>query len=148
MHQFTYGKTKPFTFQNNNNKNDNNVNIGSNNNNQNSQNVVMFNPMMGRRSLFADPKARFKRSILSDEEFCPKESETIPIWLKKSVLKSVDFFLRLKNCEKSRQKTKCHSTELNKEREILLKNSCETEETIVLEHLILGTAKIAGLELN
>ena len=35
---------------NNNNKNDNNVNIGNSNNNVNSQNVVMFNPMMGRRS--------------------------------------------------------------------------------------------------
>ena len=49
---------------NNLNKNDNNVNIGSNNNNVNSQNVLMFNPMIGRRSTFARRKIKVSKIIL------------------------------------------------------------------------------------
>ena len=43
---------------NNNNKNDNNINIGNNNNNVNSQNVLMFNPMIGRRSVIEHSRTK------------------------------------------------------------------------------------------
>ena len=126
-------------FSNNNdnnlNKNDNNVNIGNNNNNVNSQNVLMFNPMIGRRSTYT--RRVLKESVL---ESCTDHQ--IP-WLKKSALHSVDFFIRLQNCRKFPEKIQCQNQEVEKEKE-KLKHIENPEEKYVIEHLLLGTAKIAG----
>ena len=121
---------------NNLNKNDNNVNVGNNNNNVNSQNVLMFNPMIGRRSTYA--RRVLKESVL---ESCTNHQ--IP-WLKKSALHSIDFFVRLQNCAKSVDgKINCQrkAVENEKEKLKLIHNSVEK---YVTEHLLLGTAKIAG----
>ena len=122
------------------------MNIGNNNNNQNSQNVIMFNPMMGRRSLFSDPKARFKRSILDDEKYCPANDDKVPVWLKKSALYAIEFYLRLKNCDRSLNQVQCRYQELSSEKKRFENSSVSNVEKEVLEHLLIGTAKIAGLD--
>ena len=95
--------------------------------------------MMGRRSLFADPKTRFKRSIFYDDEFCLKNQE-IPTWLKNAAIHSVDFFVRLQNC---RQNSTCINSEANTSKSFLDEIQDESEK-FVIQHLYLGTAKIAG----
>lgn len=98
----------------------------------------MFTPMMGRRSLMVDPKTRFKRSIFSryvsniesvrcfvttlqtyfispclffsSDKFC-SEVDGIPLWLKQAALQSLDFFVRLENCQKTRPKA-AHSDDV------------------------------------
>ena len=72
-------------------------------------------------------------------DFCG--SDRIP-WLKRSALQAVDFFVRLQNCAKF-DKDKCQEREINKEKENL-KTITDPEEKYVTEHLLLGTAKIAG----
>ena len=120
---------------NNLNKNDNNVNIGNNNNNVNSQNVLMFNPMIGRRSTYA-------RRVLKEVVLESCTNHQVP-WLKKSAFHSIDFFVRLQNCAKGKDKIYCQRQEVEKERKNL-KLIHNSEEKYVTEHLLLGTAKIAG----
>ena len=114
-------------------------NIGNNNNNVNNQNVLMFNPMMGRRSLMLDTQDRFKRSLFYDDDYCDKNSE-IPTWLKEAAIQSLDLFLRLQNCSNS---PKCHQAEIQ-ESQKHLRTINDEDQRYVMEHLFIGSAKIGG----
>ena len=76
---------------NNNNLNDNNVNIGNNNNNVNSQNMLTFQPMVGKRK---------RRRYDSDYSLlCKYNSEQA--WLSKAAFDALEFFARLETCRKA-----------------------------------------------
>ena len=127
---------------NNNNKNDNNVNIGNSNNNVNSQNVLMFTPMIGRRSVMENSRET-ATSIFASKDFC--QPNDIPIWMKKAVIRALDFFLRLENCSKLSDVQLCKQQEIQFEK-IQLDNFSDITQRFVVEHLLVGTAKISGLD--
>ena len=79
---------------NNNNLNDNNVNIGSNNNNVNSENMLTFQPMVGKR------KRRYNGERYN--LFCQKDSETN--WISKTAFNALEFFARLETCKRKRSR--------------------------------------------
>ena len=75
---------------NNNNLNDNNVNIGNNNNNVNSENMLTFQPMVGKRK---------RRYLEKGHEFmCTLHDHQT--WISKSALNALEFFARLESCKK------------------------------------------------
>ena len=75
---------------NNNNLNDNNVNIGNNNNNVNSENMLTFQPMVGKR----------RRRYLKQDIDPTCMLQTYPNWLSKSAFEALEFFARLESCKK------------------------------------------------
>jgi hypothetical protein len=128
---------------NDNNKNDNNINIGSSNNNVNNQNVLMFNPMMGRRSVLQGQPGYASIFWHKKEAICNAQAgDQVPVWMKKAVFNALDFFLRLKSCSKTNQ-DKCQYAQVEQEKINLDLIKDETEQ-FVIEHLMIGTAKIAG----
>ena len=125
---------------NNNNKNDNNINIGNNNNNVNSQNVIMFMPPVGK-------KRRRRRSIFANtQKFCESD-DPIPNWMKQLVIQTLDFFLRLENCSKSKSvhQLECKKNEISIEK-TRLSSMQDSDRKFVLEHLLIGTSKISGID--
>ena len=91
--------------------------------------------MIGRRSTYA-------RRVLKEVVLESCTNHQVP-WLKKSAFHSIDFFVRLQNCAKGKDKIYCQRQEVEKERKNL-KLIHNSEEKYVTEHLLLGTAKIAG----
>ena len=75
---------------NNNNLNDNNVNIGNNNNNVNSENMLTFQPMVGKR------RRRYIKQNL--DHMCMFQN--YPNWVSKTAFQAFEFFARLESCKK------------------------------------------------
>ena len=102
----------------------------------------MFLPMIGRRSVFTNPRPR--TSVFADKDFCEADPE-IPIWMKKATLRALDFFLRLENCSRLPNPKLCKQKEVASEKSSLDTLQDETEH-FVIEHLLRGTAKISKAE--
>ena len=81
---------------NNNNLNDNNVNIGNNNNNVNSENMLTFQPMVGKRR-----RRYIKQNI---DPMCMFQN--YPNWVSKTAFLAFEFFARLESCKKLVHKEK------------------------------------------
>ena len=75
---------------NNNNLNDNNVNIGNNNNNVNSENMLTFQPMVGKR----------RRRYLKQDLDPACAFQYYPNWISKTAFLAFEFFARLESCKK------------------------------------------------
>ena len=75
---------------NNNNLNDNNVNIGNNNNNVNSENMLTFQPMVGKR------RRRYLKQDL--DPICAFQN--YPDWASNTAFFAFEFFARLESCKK------------------------------------------------
>ena len=79
---------------NNNNLNDNNVNIGNNNNNVNSENMLTFQPMVGKRK---------RRYLNKGHDFmCTLHDNNS--WASETALNALEFFARLESCKKFARK--------------------------------------------
>ena len=52
----------------------------------------------------------YQLAFFSSDQFCSKV-DGIPLWLKKAALHSLDFFVRLENCQKTRPKA-AHSDDV------------------------------------
>ena len=103
----------------------------------------MFMPPVGK-------KRRRRRSIFANtQKFCETD-DPIPNWMKQLVIQSLDFFLRLENCSKSKSvhqvvQVQCKKNEISIEKS-RLDSMQDSDRKFVLEHLLMGTAKISGID--
>ena len=101
----------------------------------------MFMPPVGK-------KRRRRRSIFANtQKFCESD-DPIPNWMKQLVIQSLDFFLRLENCSKLKsvnQVVQCKNNEISIEKSVL-GSMQDSDRKFVLEHLLMGTAKISGID--
>ena len=79
---------------NNNNLNDNNVNIGNNNNNINSENMLTFQPMVGKR----------RRRYLYQELDSICTFQNYPSWKLEAAYHAFELFAKLESCKKLTRK--------------------------------------------
>ena len=134
---------------NDNNNNDNNVNIGNSNNNVNSQNQLMFLPMVGRSYSSA---RRQTRSVFWEnrEQLCDRHQQGTN-WLSRCAIRSTEFFVRLESCQRQRRRDEQQLVDNCRRREVcdektFLSTVNDASESLVLDHLARGAAKISGIE--
>ena len=75
---------------NNNNLNNNNINLGNNNNNINSENMLTFQPMVGKR----------KRRYVGEKFDLLEKYDGEPKWIYKIVVDALELFAGLQSCNK------------------------------------------------
>ena len=101
----------------------------------------MFMPPVGK-------KRRRRRSIFANtQKFCETD-DPIPNWMKQLVIQSLDFFLRLENCSKLKSVNKvaqCKKIEISIEKSEL-GSMQDSDRKFMLEHLLIGTSKISGID--
>ena len=128
---------------NNNNLNDNNVNIGSNNNNANSENMLTFQPMVGRR--------RRRRCLYKNNNSICLSPDIKP-WLLKVAFDALELFAQIETCNRSLRFTNSTLAVVNDRhclKQIIcqqlnrLKNVKNPEHHFVATHLISGALKIS-----